>query len=99
LHRQAGNFAAKTGKIEWIVAVQGEAAEFIEGAVAGGLSREKTKFVASSAEAAHFLADLLTPGDLLLVKGSRGVKMERVIEALLARYDATSVPASPGAAH
>jgi len=33
------------------------------------------------------------------VKGSRGVKMERVIEALLARYDAASVPASPGAAH
>ena len=99
LHREAGNFAAKTGKIDWLVAVQGDAAEFIEGAVAAGFPCEKTKFVSSSAEAAHFLVDFLVPGDLLLVKGSRGVKMERVIEALLARYDAASVPASPGAAH
>jgi hypothetical protein len=30
------------------------------------------------------------PGDLLLVKGSRGVKMERIVEALFTRY------ASPG---
>ncbi|HXM97542.1 MAG TPA: UDP-N-acetylmuramoyl-tripeptide--D-alanyl-D-alanine ligase [Candidatus Dormibacteraeota bacterium] len=99
LHREAGKFAAKTGKIDWIVAVQGDAAEFIEGAVAAGFPRAKTKSVPSSADAAHFLADFLAPGDLLLVKGSRGVKMERVIEALLARYDAASVPASPGAAH
>src|ERR1700737_2619299 len=99
LHREAGKFAAKTGKIDWIVAVQGDAAEFIEGAVAAGFPRAKTKSVPSSADPAPFLADFLAPGDLLLVKGSRGVKMERVIEALLARYDAASVPASPGAAH
>jgi UDP-N-acetylmuramoyl-tripeptide--D-alanyl-D-alanine ligase len=99
LHREAGNFAAKTGKIDWIIGVQGDAAQFVEGAVAAGFSRAKTKFVSSSAEAAHFLADFLVPGDLLLVKGSRGVKMERVIETLLARYDAAAAPASPGAAH
>ncbi|GAC1621779.1 MAG: UDP-N-acetylmuramoyl-tripeptide--D-alanyl-D-alanine ligase [Candidatus Acidiferrum sp.] len=98
LHREAGSVAAKTGKIDWIIGVQGDAAQFVEGAVAVGFSRAKTKFVSTSAEAAHFLADFLMPGDLLLVKGSRGVKMERVIETLLARYDATA-PASPGAAH
>jgi len=37
-------------------------------------------------EAAEFLSDMVIPGDLLLVKGSRGVKMERIVEALLARY-------------
>jgi UDP-N-acetylmuramoyl-tripeptide--D-alanyl-D-alanine ligase len=99
LHREAGSFAAKTGKIDWIIAVQGDAAQLIEGAVTAGFSRAKTKFVSSSAEAAHFLGDFLEPGDLLLVKGSRGVKMERVIEALLSRYDAAGAPAFPGAAH
>jgi UDP-N-acetylmuramoyl-tripeptide--D-alanyl-D-alanine ligase len=99
LHREAGGFAAKTGKIDWIIGVQGDAAQFVEGAVAAGFPRAKTKFVSSSAEAAHFLSGFLVPGDLLLVKGSRGVKMERVIEALLARYDFAAAPASPGAAH
>jgi len=41
---------------------------------------------ASSEEAAKFLADFVAPGDLLLVKGSRGVKMERIVESLLAAH-------------
>jgi UDP-N-acetylmuramoyl-tripeptide--D-alanyl-D-alanine ligase len=71
--------------IDWIIAVQGNAAELIEGAVAAGHPRARTKFFAGSDEAAKFVADFLAPGDLLLVKGSRGVKMERIVEALLAR--------------
>jgi len=41
---------------------------------------------ASSEEAANFLGEFLQPGDLMLVKGSRGVKMERVVEALAERH-------------
>jgi UDP-N-acetylmuramoyl-tripeptide--D-alanyl-D-alanine ligase len=85
-HRQAGGFAARTGKIDWIIGVAGDAAEIVEGAVAAGLPRAQTKFFSSSEEAAKFLEHFVTPGDLLLVKGSRGVKMERVVEALLTRY-------------
>jgi UDP-N-acetylmuramoyl-tripeptide--D-alanyl-D-alanine ligase len=93
LHREAGSFAAKTGKIDWIVGVEGDAAQIVEGAVAGGLSKAQTKFFASSEQAAEFLSDLVAPGDLLLVKGSRGVKMERIVEALLARHAAGVSPA------
>jgi hypothetical protein len=32
--------------------------------------------------------DFVAPGDLLLVKGSRGVKMERVVEGLVAKFAA-----------
>jgi UDP-N-acetylmuramoyl-tripeptide--D-alanyl-D-alanine ligase len=88
LHREAGAFAAKTGKIDWIVGVEGDAAQIVEGAVAAGLPRGRTKFFDSSEAAAGFLAGFITPGDLLLVKGSRGVKMERIVEALVARYAA-----------
>jgi len=85
LHREAGSKAAATKRIDWIIGVQGNAAEIIEGAVAAGHPRARTKLCANSDEAAKFVADLVAPGDLVLVKGSRGVKMERIVEALLAR--------------
>ena len=39
-----------------------------------------------TAEAAAFVGDLIERGDVLLVKGSRGVKMERIVEALDSRF-------------
>jgi UDP-N-acetylmuramoyl-tripeptide--D-alanyl-D-alanine ligase len=86
LHREAGKFAAKTGKIDSIIAVAGDAAEIVEGAVASGFPRAHAKFFPSPEEAAEYLKDLLVSGDLLLVKGSRGVKMERIVEALIVRH-------------
>jgi UDP-N-acetylmuramoyl-tripeptide--D-alanyl-D-alanine ligase len=88
LHREAGAFAAKTGKIDWVIGVAGDGAQIVEGAVAAGLPRARTKFFGSSEEAAKFLLDFVAPGDLLLVKGSRGVKMERVVEGLVAKHAA-----------
>ena len=35
-------------------------------------------------EAAHALLDYVEPGDILLVKGSQSMRMERVVAALLA---------------
>ena len=66
--------------------MRGDAESFVRGAIAGGQPAERTKFFASSEEAGAFLANLIQPGDLLLVKGSRGVKMERVVEALDSRF-------------
>jgi UDP-N-acetylmuramoyl-tripeptide--D-alanyl-D-alanine ligase len=84
LHHDAGKFAAQAGKIDWVIGVEGDAAQIVEGAVAAGVPRSQTKLFASSEEAAKFLAGFVVPGDLLLVKGSRGVKMERIVESLLA---------------
>jgi UDP-N-acetylmuramoyl-tripeptide--D-alanyl-D-alanine ligase len=88
LHREAGAYAAKTGKVDWLIGVAGDAEQIVEGAVAAGLPRAQTGFFSSSEEAAKFLDEFLSPGDVLLVKGSRGVKMERIVDALLARYAA-----------
>jgi UDP-N-acetylmuramoyl-tripeptide--D-alanyl-D-alanine ligase len=88
LHREAGQFAAKTGKIDWVIGVAGDGAQIVEGAVAAGLPRARTKFFATPQEAAEFLADFIAAGDLLLVKGSRGVKMEQIVDALIARHAA-----------
>src|SRR5437879_13618102 len=53
LHREAGQFAAKTGKIDWIIGVAGDAAQIVEGAVADGLPRERAKFFAKPQEPAQ----------------------------------------------
>jgi UDP-N-acetylmuramoyl-tripeptide--D-alanyl-D-alanine ligase len=97
LHREAGSFAAKTGKIDWIIGVEGDAAQIAEGAAVAGVPRAQTKFFSSSEEAAKFLSDFVGPGDLLLVKGSRGVKMEHIVETLLARL--AGVPATERVQH
>src|SRR5712692_9383523 len=41
LHRSAGEFAAKTGKIDWIIGVAGDAAQVVEGATAAGFARAR----------------------------------------------------------
>jgi UDP-N-acetylmuramoyl-tripeptide--D-alanyl-D-alanine ligase len=86
LHREAGQFAAKGGKIDWIIGVAGDAAQIVEGAVAAGFPRARAKFFTTPQEAAQFLENFLASGDLLLVKGSRGVKMEQIVEALIAQH-------------
>jgi UDP-N-acetylmuramoyl-tripeptide--D-alanyl-D-alanine ligase len=88
LHREAGIFTAKTGKVDWVIGVEGDAEQIVEGAVSAGTPRTQTKFFPSSEEAAKFLEEFITAGDVLLVKGSRGVKMERIVETLLSRYAA-----------
>ena len=86
LHREAGRAAAATGKLDWIIGVQGDAESFVRGAVEAGHPAGRAKFCASSSEAGEFVGNLAARGDVLLVKGSRGVKMERIVEALDSRF-------------
>jgi UDP-N-acetylmuramoyl-tripeptide--D-alanyl-D-alanine ligase len=86
LHREAGRAAAVPGKLGWIIGVQGDAENFVRGAVEAGHPAAQAKFCASSAEAGAFVGNLIERGDVLLVKGSRGVKMERIVEALDSRF-------------
>ena len=89
LHRACGQHAAGLRGIDWIVGVRGDAAEIVNAAIAAGHPREKTRFFTSSDEAAQFFVSFVERGDLLLLKGSRGVKMEKVLEALRARHHET----------
>lgn len=83
LHRDAGAHAS--GKADWIFGVQGHAAEIVNGAVAAGHPSARARFFESSEQAAEYLAAFVEKGDFVLVKGSRGVKMERIVDALRAR--------------
>ncbi|HXQ98111.1 MAG TPA: UDP-N-acetylmuramoyl-tripeptide--D-alanyl-D-alanine ligase [Candidatus Limnocylindrales bacterium] len=85
LHRESGRYAAAK-RLDWIVGVQGDAAELVRAAVNAGASPAQSKFFTTSQDAAEFISALIEPGDLLLVKGSRGVRMERIIEAIRAKH-------------
>lgn len=82
-HEDAGRTA---GRLGWdIVAAVGPAARRIAaGARAEGLDAARAPEFASSEEAAAKLPALLKADDLVLVKGSRGVRMERIVERLTA---------------
>jgi UDP-N-acetylmuramoyl-tripeptide--D-alanyl-D-alanine ligase len=97
LHREAGQAAAESGKLDWIIGVQGNAESFVRGAIEAGHEPAHVKFLGSSVEASGFVAGLVAAGDLLLVKGSRGVKMERIVETLDARFTRLDAPATAAA--
>ena len=86
LHRECGRNAAALGNIDWIFGVQGNAERFLRAAVEAGHTGKRAQFFENSEEAAKFLPGFLQRGDLLLLKGSRGVKMEKILEAIESQH-------------
>jgi len=84
LHAEAGREIARMD-VDVLWGVRGLATELVAGAREAGM--ETARFFATTDEAAAALTDEVRAGDLLLVKGSRGVHMERIIEALRGRYE------------
>jgi len=80
-HRQAGALAASLG-VDEIVAVGRHAGRVAEGARAAGLSAERIHAVEDWEQAAAALTKRLSPGDRVLVKGSRAMRMERIVERI-----------------
>jgi UDP-N-acetylmuramoyl-tripeptide--D-alanyl-D-alanine ligase len=76
LHRRAGQHMGKR-KIDIVVGVRGLARELVEAARSAGVRAE---FVASAEDAGAWLARETQPGDVVLLKGSRGVKLEKALE-------------------
>ena len=84
IHRATGETLAKSG-IDFLIGVRGLAAEMTGSAKNADLN--KTEFFANSAKAGDFLANEIKAGDLVLVKGSRGVRTENVIEKLMEKFE------------
>ncbi|HEV8169059.1 MAG TPA: cyanophycin synthetase, partial [Pyrinomonadaceae bacterium] len=79
LHREAGREIAATG-IDVLWGVRGLGQEIVFGGREAGL--RVTKFFDSSDEAAAELTREVKEGDLILVKGSRGVATDKIVKAL-----------------
>src|SRR6266478_952183 len=85
LHRNCGREAARAG-LELIVAVQGQAKEILEGALEAGMDRSRLKFMRDALQTGDLLARTLKKGDVVLLKGSRGVKIEQALNTLRAAF-------------
>jgi UDP-N-acetylmuramoyl-tripeptide--D-alanyl-D-alanine ligase len=76
LHRQSGEHIAEK-KIDVLLGVRGLAQSLVDAARGAGMRAE---FVSTPEQAGEWLVRETQPGDLVLVKGSRGVKLEKALE-------------------
>ncbi|MGZ4856226.1 MAG: UDP-N-acetylmuramoyl-tripeptide--D-alanyl-D-alanine ligase [Candidatus Angelobacter sp.] len=78
LHRECGKHAAEK-KIDVVIGVRGMARAVAEAACGSGT---QAQFVETPEQAGEWLARNLRPGDAVLLKASRGVKLERALDML-----------------
>ena len=81
LHRQVGEAAAQLG-VGRLYLVGDFAKEIARGAACGGLPESEVVFCGGIDELKDIVEGELQAGDVLLVKGSRGMRMERLVEHL-----------------
>ena len=90
LHEACGRAAAQAG-IACLITVGGApAVAMAAGAVAAGMPASEVLHVTTSAEAAELIVPRLQAGDLLLVKGSRGIRTDMVVERVKAERSGAS---------
>lgn len=86
LHEECGRTAANAG-LDVLITVGGDPARAMaDAAIAAGMESRSVQHVATKEEAAGAVLALVQPGDLLLVKGSRGIGTDLVVERLKAEF-------------
>jgi UDP-N-acetylmuramoyl-tripeptide--D-alanyl-D-alanine ligase len=80
-HHQLGQRVSDLS-IDFLLTLGEEASLVVESAIRHGFPVERTKVVESHSEAISTLREMIRNGDWILVKGSRGMAMEKIVEAL-----------------
>lgn len=81
-HKAVGERAAKTADIFITVGPRSKFAA--EGAISAVMEKSSVFNFSTSREAANYLKPLIQEGDLILIKGSQAMRMERVVEEIMA---------------
>ncbi len=80
LHREVGTAAAS--HVDFLLLLGDLAADIATGACSAGMKAERVRRVESHQAALAQLRDIIRPGDRILVKGSRGMRMEKICAEL-----------------
>lgn len=94
-HREVGTFVASLG-IDYLLVTGEFAKETGIGARAGGMPAQRIVCRDDAAELGRELLNIMDSGDAILVKGSRGARMERIIEVLHNKNGEKTVPVQAG---
>ncbi|MBI4462364.1 MAG: UDP-N-acetylmuramoyl-tripeptide--D-alanyl-D-alanine ligase [Acidobacteria bacterium] len=86
LHRETGLQLAKLGNIDLVAGVTGLAAELIAGVRAAGMPEKRALFFDSKEAAADWLCQTVRDGDLVLLKASRAIALETLLDVLCAKF-------------
>jgi UDP-N-acetylmuramoyl-tripeptide--D-alanyl-D-alanine ligase len=78
-HREVGRTAARLG-VDVIIAMGTLSKHILDGAIEAGMPKDRVIMAGSHAEAAALLKERSRNGDAVLIKGSRGMKMEKILE-------------------
>jgi UDP-N-acetylmuramoyl-tripeptide--D-alanyl-D-alanine ligase len=92
LHRRSGQHMGEK-KIDMLIGVRGLAKEMVEAASGSGINAE---FVATPEEAGQWLIRESRDGDVVLLKASRGVKLERALETIVGHQSAIAGKSGKG---
>ena len=86
LHRECGKAAASAG-LDRLIAIGGESAQALaDAAVAAGMPASGVTWTASSGAASDLIVPWIASGDLILVKGSRGIKTDAVVDRIVEEF-------------
>ncbi len=82
-HRRLGEAVVKNG-IQHLIAVGERSRDIIRGATEAGLADDYIFYFDRAAEAGQFLQNRIKAGDVILVKGSQGMRLEKIVKEIMA---------------
>jgi len=83
-HREAGRKVAEGGASRFY-AMGAHARDMMEGALAAGMPEDRLKIIETHDEMVKEIGQVMSEGDLILLKGSRRMQIEKVVEGLRGR--------------
>lgn len=84
-HEKLGKQVAKF--CDFLITAGQRAKYTADGAREAGMAPDKIEMCDTAYEAGKYLEQLIKPGDFILVKGSQGMRMEKVVEEIMAHYE------------
>ena len=80
-HYKVGRLAAENADV--LLSYGPNSSRMLKGAITGGMSDQNVRAFVDSDKLLNVLRQIAKPGDVILFKGSRGMKMERILEQFM----------------
>ncbi|MGB9595304.1 MAG: UDP-N-acetylmuramoyl-tripeptide--D-alanyl-D-alanine ligase [Candidatus Poribacteria bacterium] len=82
LHKFIGKYIGEANSADMLITVGEKASIIAESAIKSGINRDAVFICKNNSEASDHLHKILKNGDTVLIKGSRGMKMEEIVKSL-----------------